>query len=86
MITIACPVCRTQLPSDVDPTDPFACPDCGDVTAISHQPPAAVAGTTWGLALVVMCGVVTGFMGYFVTAKHIAPALKTPSAQRVAGQ
>ena len=128
MITVACPVCRTRcrLPGDAHPREPFACPDCGEVSSIPNLPayntrpvlewavdgapaiearslgrydpvgaepppyvpysPAVTTGTAWGLALVAMFGVVTGFMGYFVTAKHIAPALKAQAAQHAAAQ
>ena len=93
MTAVACPVCRTRnlLPVDTHPRETFACPDCGEVSSISNLPtdedtPAVTRGTAWGLALVLMFGVVTGFTGYFVTAKHIAPALKAPAGVQVAAQ
>src|SRR5882672_1727275 len=40
MISVACPICRTRcrLPSDAHPREPFACPDCGEVSSIPNLP------------------------------------------------
>jgi hypothetical protein len=55
----------------------------GDAAA---DPVAAASRTTWGLAMVVLAGLLAGFLGTLLAAKYVAPALRASAAQQVAAQ
>ena len=47
---------------------------------------AAVSRTTWALAMVILAGLLAGFLGTLLAAKYVAPALRASAAQQVAAQ
>lgn len=57
-----------------------------DGESIPIADPVAAARTTWGLAAIVLAGLLAGFLGTLLAAKYFTPVLKASAAQQVVAQ